>query len=63
MPEYNYICPNCDNKFSVEKKISEYNPHEQCPICKTDANRDMTTNYCNGNYVVKCTGFYGKHST
>ena len=63
MPEYNYVCPECGNKFVVEKKISEYNPHECCTKCGACSNRDMSTNYCNGNYVVKCTGFYGKHST
>lgn len=60
--EYNYICPNCKNKFTVEKKISEYNPHEACPLCGKESNRDMTKNYCNGNYIVKTTGFYGKTS-
>jgi len=62
MPEYNYICPKCDKKFMVDKKISEYNPHESCPVCGEKANRDMTKNYCNGNYIAKTTGFYGKTS-
>lgn len=61
MPEYNYVCPNCDNNFSVEKKVSEYNPHEICPVCGKESNRDIN-NYCKG-YVCKTTGFYGKHST
>ena len=60
MPEYNYVCPNCGNKFVVEKKISEYNPHEICSNCNTEANRDMSKNYCNGNYIVNTSGFYGK---
>lgn len=62
MPEYNYICPKCDKEFMVNKKISEYNPHEPCPVCGEKANRDMTKNYCNGNYIAKTTGFYGKTS-
>ncbi len=62
MPEYNYICPDCNERFSVERKISEYNPHEQCPKCGTESNRDMNTNYCNGNYIVNTDGFYGKTS-
>ena len=62
MPTYNYICPNCDNRFDVDKKISEYNPHEECPKCGEKSNRDMTKNYCNGNYIVNCDGFYGKTS-
>lgn len=62
MPEYNYICKNCGNKFAVEKKISEYNPHECCPKCGKESDRNMEVNYCNGNYVVKCGGFYGKTS-
>lgn len=63
MPEYNYVCKNCGNEFMIEKKISEYQPIESCPNCGSLSNRDMKKNYCNGNYVVKCTGFYGKHST
>lgn len=63
MPEYNYICPECNEKFSVNKKMSEYNPHEPCPNCGQESNRDMTVNYCNGNYIAKMSGFYGKTST
>ncbi len=62
MPEDNYIWPDCNERFSVERKISEYNPHEQCPKCGTESNRDMNTNYCNGNYIVNTDGFYGKTS-
>lgn len=61
--EYYYKCPKCKNNFMVEKKISEYNPHEICPKCGEESNRDMEVNYCNGNYVVKCGGFYGKTSS
>lgn len=62
MPIYNYVCPNCDNKFEIDKKMSEYNPHELCPKCGEPTNRDMTKNYCNGNYIVNFDGFYGKTS-
>lgn len=62
MPEYNYICPKCNNRFAVEKSMSQYNPHEKCPVCFSEANRDMTINYCNGNYIVNTSGFYGKKS-
>lgn len=62
MPEYNYICPKCNNHFVIEQKISQYNPHEKCPICNTESNRDMEINYCNGNYIVNTDGFYGKTS-
>lgn len=61
--EYNYKCPKCKNKFMVEKKISEYNPHETCPKCGQESNRDMEVNYYNGNYAVRCNGFYGKTSS
>lgn len=62
MPTYHYVCPECDEKFAVTQKISEYNPHEECPKCQTPANRDMTKNYCNGNYICNMSGFYGKTS-
>lgn len=62
MPIYNYVCLNCDNKFEIDKKMSEYNPPELCPKCGEPANRDMIKNYCNGNYIVNCDGFYGKTS-
>lgn len=61
--EYYYKCPKCKNRFMVEKKIFQYNPHEICPKCGEESNRDMEVNYCNGNYVVKCGGFYGKTSS
>jgi putative FmdB family regulatory protein len=63
MLEYNYICPKCGNNFSIDKDIDEYNPHERCPSCGSEANRDMSKNYCNGNYIVNMSGFYGKTST
>jgi putative FmdB family regulatory protein len=62
MPEYNYVCPNCEEQFIVNKKISEYDPHEPCPKCGEKSNRDMTKNFCNGNYIVNMSGFYGKTS-
>lgn len=62
MPEYNYICENCGNKFMVERKISEYQSKEICPYCQKEAIRDMKVNYYS-DYVVKCGGFYGKIST
>ena len=62
MPQYNYVCPKCDKHFMVEKKISEYNSHEVCPLCGEPSDRDMKTNYCNGNYIVNTSGFYGKTS-
>lgn len=61
MPEYNYNCPNCNNEFAVERKVSEYNPHEVCPKCGESADRSMK-NFCNGNYIVNMGGFYGKTS-
>lgn len=60
MPEYKYICPTCGNNFIVEKKISEYQPNEDCPKCGEKSNRDIK-NYCN-EYSCKTTGFYGKTS-
>lgn len=62
MPTYNYVCPQCNNTFEVDKKINEYNPHELCPKCGAETNRDLSKNYCNGNYIVNTSGFYGKTS-
>lgn len=61
MPEYNYKC-GCGNEFSIERKITEYNRQEICPKCKNLADRNMSKNFCNGNYIVNTTGFYGKKS-
>lgn len=62
MPEYNYVCESCGNKFMVERKISEYQSKEKCPCCQKEASRDMKTNYYS-DFIVKCIGFYGKTSS
>ena len=62
MPEYNYICPNCDEHFAVTRSISEYDSHEKCPKCGEPSDRNFKVNYCNGNYIVNTDGFYGKKS-
>ena len=36
MPTYPYLCPNCDERFSVDKKMSESSRAESCPECETE---------------------------
>jgi putative FmdB family regulatory protein len=60
MPFYKYHCEKCDKPVTIERKISEYNPHELCPECNTPMKRDMK-DMC-GVYVCNTTGFYGKNS-
>lgn len=64
MPTYCYVCPKCNMEFEIDKKISEYEPHEECPECHEPANRNMQKGYCSNScsYIVNTTGFYGKVS-
>ena len=61
MPFYKYVCDNCKEIHEIERKISEYNPNENCPICNQSMKRDVK-DYAK-DYVVHCNGFYGKSST
>jgi len=36
MPDYPYLCPNCDEHFSVNKLMSEAGRPENCPSCSNE---------------------------
>ena len=36
MPNYPYLCPKCDEKFSINKQMSESSRAENCPSCDTE---------------------------
>ena len=61
MPFYKYVCENCKEIHEIERKISEYNPNENCPICNQPMKRDIGNLVCG--YECRCGGFYGKTST
>lgn len=60
MPEYKFICKNCDKEVTIEKRISQYNPKEPCPDCNEPMSRDIKD--FGGDYICKTSGFYGKTS-
>ncbi len=33
MPEYSYVCDNCDHKWSIFCHMSEYKSRKKCPSC------------------------------
>jgi putative FmdB family regulatory protein len=51
MPEYSFICDNCDESFSLFFSINEYSKQSSkkkisCPACNsTKVNRDLLTDF------------------
>ena len=50
------------NSDIFKASLSKYKGKKYVPSCQDDVDTVLTA-LSNGNYVVKCTGFYGKHST
>ncbi|MCX6005573.1 MAG: zinc ribbon domain-containing protein [Chloroflexi bacterium] len=42
MPIYEYICPNCKNKFELLCSISRSNENAECPKCKSSSKRAIS---------------------
>ena len=41
MPEYSFICNNCNNTFTIYTSISKYTGECECPFCRSlKVNRD-----------------------
>lgn len=34
MPEYSFLCENCDNRWSILCSMGEYTDKQKCPSCK-----------------------------
>lgn len=60
MPSYKYHCIYCNVDETVDKKMTDYNPDEPCPICNKPMTRKVENMVCG--YQAKCDGFYGKKS-
>jgi len=52
MPEYSYLCEDCDHKWSIVASFSDYKPRLKCPSCKKIKNvhRDFSEDNVYGGY-------------
>ena len=52
MPEYSYMCEDCNGKWTVFRHMSEYKPKETCPACGKIENvyRDFEDDNIYGGY-------------
>jgi predicted nucleic acid-binding Zn ribbon protein len=61
IPSYVYHCNFCNVDETIERKMSEYKPVENCLVCGKQMNRKVE-DILPQNYIVNCVGFYGKKS-
>jgi putative FmdB family regulatory protein len=46
MPIYEYVCPDCGNKFELMRPFSQSGAPADCPVCKRKANRALSRFAC-----------------
>jgi len=46
MPIYEYVCPDCHNKFELMRPFSQSGAPADCPVCKHKANRALSVFAC-----------------
>ena len=46
MPIYEYICPDCKTKFELIRPISRCGESAECPKCKHQAGRALSSFCC-----------------
>ena len=61
MPSYKYICKNCNNEIEVNSSMKNYTSTVRCENCNEQAERKID-DLLPQNYIVNCSGFYGKKS-
>jgi putative FmdB family regulatory protein len=59
MPAYTYYCPKCNKDITVNRKMSAYTPTIICQDCLEEITRKIE-DLLPQNYIVNCSGFYGK---
>ncbi|MBI4187976.1 MAG: zinc ribbon domain-containing protein [Chloroflexi bacterium] len=43
MPIYEYLCPRCESKFELLRRLSQANETASCPCCHEEAKRVLST--------------------
>ena len=63
MPDYRYKCTNinCNHESTITCKMSLYSPTIQYTKCNEPMTRKID-DILPQNYIVNCSGFYGKKS-
>lgn len=46
MPIYEYVCSSCDTKFEMLRSMSKADEGAECPHCKHEAERALSTFAC-----------------
>ena len=46
MPIYEYVCPSCELKFEKMRPMSRSNEKADCPECKQESERILSTFAC-----------------
>ena len=46
MPIYEYVCPDCKNKFELMRPFSKSSEPADCPDCKTNSKRILSRFAC-----------------
>jgi len=46
MPIYEYVCPDCDTKFEMLRRLSQSDEGADCPQCGKTANRVLSSFCC-----------------
>jgi putative FmdB family regulatory protein len=54
MPQYQYICNNCNKEYTKSRSIKDLDPGYSCEIC----NSSLTRVYSKVGAVFNGTGFY-----
>jgi putative FmdB family regulatory protein len=49
MPIYEYVCPECNNRFEQMRPLSHSDKAVECPKCHKPARRKMSTFACFSN--------------
>jgi putative FmdB family regulatory protein len=61
MPKYMYNCTKCNKDFEINCAMSQYKSVQNCPTCNTESER-KADDLIPQNYIVNCSGFYGRSS-
>jgi putative FmdB family regulatory protein len=43
MPIYEYVCPSCNLKFELLRRLNQANEEASCPCCHNQAKRAFST--------------------
>ena len=65
MPEYSFICLDCESHFEKFMSMADYNPSQECPTCHKSDNvyRDYESDNVSGNIANRTLGALADKNT